>query len=99
MTKATADVFNSLSAFVEPSLRDELIKTGTIIQANAGDILIREGQYLDFLPLVIKGLIRVYRNHEDDREILLYYVQPGQTCMCRCRRLTSITTVLPTVWR
>jgi CRP/FNR family transcriptional regulator len=81
MKKATADVFKSLSAFIEPPLRDELIKTGSIIQANAGDILIREGQYLDFLPLVIKGLIRVYRNNEDDREILLYYVQPGQTCM------------------
>ena len=81
MTKPTSSIFNSLLAFTEPALREELIQSGTIISAGPGDILIREGQYLDFLPLVINGLIRVYRNNEDDREILLYYVQPGQTCM------------------
>ncbi|HTF20165.1 MAG TPA: Crp/Fnr family transcriptional regulator [Chryseolinea sp.] len=81
MPKPTTDIFNSLQGFTEPSLRDELLQTGSIIKAGAGDILIREGQYLDFLPLVINGLLRVYRNNDDDREILLYYVQPGQTCM------------------
>jgi CRP/FNR family transcriptional regulator len=81
MSKPTASIFNSLQGFTEPALRDELIQSGTVISAGPGDILIREGQYLDFLPLVIKGLLRVYRNNEDDREILLYYVQPGQTCM------------------
>lgn len=80
MLKAT-DVLDSLSAFTETTLRDEILKVGSVIKANAGDLLIREGQYLNFLPLVISGLIRVYRNHDDDREILLYYVQPGQTCM------------------
>jgi CRP/FNR family transcriptional regulator len=81
MSKPTTDIFNSLQGFTEPPLRDEIIQAGTIIKAGAGDVLIREGQYLDFLPLVIHGLLRVYRNNDDDREILLYYVQPGQTCM------------------
>lgn len=80
MLKAT-DVLDSLSAFTETTLRDEILKIGSVIKANPGDLLIREGQYLNFFPLVISGLIRVYRNHDDDREILLYYVQPGQTCM------------------
>lgn len=79
--KPTAEIFTNLRAFTEPGLRDELLGAGTLMRAGAGDILIREGQYLDFLPLVINGLIRVYRNNDDDREILLYYVQPGQTCM------------------
>ncbi len=81
MMKPTAEIFTNLRAFTEPGLRDELLGAGTLMRAGAGDILIREGQYLDFLPLVINGLIRVYRNNDDDREILLYYVQPGQTCM------------------
>ena len=79
--KPTPEIFTNLQAFTEPGLRDELLGAGTLMRAGAGDILIREGQYLDFLPLVINGLIRVYRNNDDDREILLYYVQPGQTCM------------------
>lgn len=81
MQKPTEEIFTALQSFTEPSLRNELMEAGTIISASAGDILIREGQYLDFLPLVIRGLVRVYSHNDDDREVLLYYVHPGQTCM------------------
>jgi len=74
------DLFKTLKSFTEQALRDEIKKHGKIIQASKGDILIREGQYLDFLPIVVKGQIRVYQEKED-REILLYYVGPEQTCM------------------
>jgi len=74
------NIFNTLRSFTEPALRGEIEKNGKIIQAKKGDILIREGQYLDFLPIVLKGQIRVYQEKED-REILLYYVGPEQTCM------------------
>ena len=73
-------IFTKLGLFQEPELRDELLKCGKVINANRGDVLIKEGQYLDFLPIVISGSIRVYQKKQD-REILLYYVQPGQTCM------------------
>lgn len=76
----SADVFKKLRSFHEPELQSEILKTGKIITANKGDILIREGQYLNFLPIVIEGQIRVYRE-SDDREILLYYVGPEQTCV------------------
>ena len=81
MQKPTSEIFSTLKEFTEQPLRDEIIRAGKLASAAAGDILIREGQYLDFLPLVIDGLIRVYRNNDDDREVLLYYVRPGQTCM------------------
>src|SRR5882757_7705961 len=53
---------------------------GKVISAKKGDVLIREGQHLDFLPIVLKGSIRVYRQKED-REILLYYVREQETCV------------------
>ena len=53
MQKPTSEIFSALQSFTEPSLRDEFLQAGTIISASPGDILIREGQYLDFLPLVI----------------------------------------------
>ncbi len=74
------DLFEKLKIFSEPELRKEILKHGKILKAGKGDILIREGQYLDFLPIVINGLLRVYQEKED-REILLYYVEPEQTCM------------------
>lgn len=76
----TTELFKTLKSFTEPGLREEIIRHGKILLASKGDILIREGQYLDFLPIVIKGQIRVYQE-KDDREILLYYVEAEQTCM------------------
>ena len=76
----TKDLFARLKSFREPELQEEMLSNGKVITASKGDILIKEGQRLDFLPVVIQGLIRVYRQWED-REILLYYVGPEQTCM------------------
>lgn len=74
------NLFKNLKSFSEPELRNEMVAHGKVITANKGDILIKEGQRLDFLPIVIRGSIRVYQQWED-REILLYYVGPEQTCM------------------
>ena len=79
-TELTPDLFKKLPPFQEDELKQEILKTGKIISANRGDLLIKEGQYLDFLPIVLKGSIRVYQKKRG-REILLYYVQKGQTCM------------------
>jgi len=76
----TLNLFKRLSYFLEPELQQEIIKHGKTIKADKGAILIKEGQYLDFLPIVISGSIRVYQKKQD-REVLLYYVGPGQTCM------------------
>lgn len=74
------DVFKTLNVFLEKELQEEIIKVGKFINADKGALLIKEGQYLDFLPIVISGKIRVFQKR-DEREILLYYVNPGQTCM------------------
>ncbi len=76
----TTDVFKKLNIFPEPDLQKEIIQHGKILKANKGDVLVKEGQFLNFLPIVIEGKLRVYRQNED-REILLYYVSQGQTCM------------------
>jgi len=78
--EVTIDLFKKLTSFPEPELQQEILKHGKILKANKGDILIKEGQYLNFLPIVIQGLLRVYQEKED-REILLYYVGPEQTCV------------------
>lgn len=37
---------------------------------------------MKMIPLLLEGSIRVYRQDpEVDREILLYYIEPGETCM------------------
>jgi CRP/FNR family transcriptional regulator len=80
MEPQSQNLFRNLKSFREPELQAEMLAHGKLIKANKGDVLIKEGQRLDFLPIVIRGLIRVYRQWED-REILLYYVRPEETCM------------------
>ena len=42
--------------------------------------LIREGQYVKVVPIVLKGLVEVFTRQED-KELLLYYIQPGESCI------------------
>lgn len=42
--------------------------------------LIREGQYIKVIPIVIQGLVKVFTQIED-KELLLYYVKPDQSCI------------------
>lgn len=53
-----------------------------IIVVDEQVVLAESGKYMKVIPLVLDGLIRVFRNDYDlDREILLYYIPEGQTCM------------------
>lgn len=73
------NLFKRLAFFSEPELQEELINNGNVVTLNKGDVIVRDGQYIKFLPIVIKGAIRVYQQKED-REILLYYVRAEETC-------------------
>jgi len=68
-----------LKFFPEPEFREELVKYGQVNSFKKGDIIVRDGQYVKFLPIVLNGAIRVYQQKED-REILLYYVRAEETC-------------------
>ena len=46
----------------------------------ADTTLLKTGNYVQSVPLVVNGLIRVSRN-EDDKELLLYYLHPGEMCI------------------
>ena len=46
-----------------------------------GDVILRENAYIRSIPLVMKGAIRVMRSHDDGREILLYYIRAGESCI------------------
>ncbi|AWM14096.1 Crp/Fnr family transcriptional regulator [Flavobacterium sediminis] len=71
---------SQLNLFKEPELKEEIQKNGDIQSFSKDELLIREGQYLKVLPIVLNGSIRVFQTYED-REIVLYYVLPQETCI------------------
>ena len=47
----------------------------------AETVILEENSYIKFIPIVINGSIKVMRTEEDGREILLYYITPGESCI------------------
>ncbi len=46
----------------------------------ANSEILEEGQYVNYVPIVLNGLVKVYTRTED-KELLLYYIQPFESCV------------------
>lgn len=67
---------------LENELKDEIASLCSIATFDEEDTIVKEGSFMQVIPLVLNGSIRVFRrDYELDREILLYYIDPGETCM------------------
>jgi CRP/FNR family transcriptional regulator len=72
---STSEVNSSIS------LQKKLSEFGFTKTFNEGDVILGEEGYIKAIPLVTKGTIRVMRSDEEGREILLYYIRPGESCI------------------
>lgn len=64
-----------------PEIREKLYEYGTIKKFSEGDVILNEHAYIRAIPIVTSGSIRVIRRDEDGREILLYYITAGESCI------------------
>ena len=55
-------------------------KEGIIKTVPRDTELVREGQYINSIPIVQKGLVKVFTKY-NDKEFLLYYIQPSESCV------------------
>ncbi|MCE7995641.1 MAG: Crp/Fnr family transcriptional regulator [Roseivirga sp.] len=76
----TQEILRQTRLFSEPELQEKILQHCELKTFEKGDVVVREGQYVKVVPIVISGDIRVFQTKED-REILLYHVEPKQTCM------------------
>lgn len=60
---------------------DKLSKLGISKTYNEGDVIINDHTYIKSIPIVISGTIKVMRTDDDGREILLYYIKSGESCI------------------
>lgn len=64
----------------EDDLIEELIEVSTIKDFEEGDKLIEIGEYIRKMPLLLDGAIKVMREDTDEGELLLYFIERGDTC-------------------
>lgn len=64
-----------------PELVEKLYQYGIQKKYPAGSIILNENAHIRSIPIVTKGVMRVIRTEEDGREILLYYIKAGESCI------------------
>lgn len=71
-----------LTAFkASPDFLEKLEQNSTRKVYKAGDVILSEQSYIRYIPIVAKGTLKVIRTDEDGREILLYYIKSGESCV------------------
>ncbi len=64
-----------------PEINKKLAAYGITKSFKEGDIILDEHSYISSIPIVTSGSIRVMRLDDEGREILLYYIDPGESCI------------------
>lgn len=67
-------------AHLDPELAQQIISHSTTLDISKNTEILRDGQYVKVIPIVLEGLIKVFTRHED-KELLLYYIQPNESCI------------------
>ncbi len=71
---------DSFKDFFERPLLLEIEQEGIAMTFSEGEKIMDIGAYVKGIPLLISGVIKILREDEDGDELLLYYLERGDTC-------------------
>ena len=66
---------------LSPSVLQKLSALGYERNLDEGDVIVREEESIMAIPIVLEGSLKVLQAEEDGREMLLYYIRPGESCI------------------
>ncbi|MBT29740.1 MAG: Crp/Fnr family transcriptional regulator [Thalassobius sp.] len=66
--------------FSDLELRNQLLNNAKLEKFETGDLILKQGSYIHYIPLLISGSVKVVREDEEGHEIFLYYIKPGESC-------------------
>lgn len=58
----------------------EILEHSSILTIEKGQEIIKQDGFIPGVPIVLEGLVNVSSRY-DDRSLLLYYIEPGQSCV------------------
>ena len=73
-------LYEKFQFLFEPELINEICMTGNVRFYKEGKTIIDIGQMLSHIPLVITGSVKILKKDKNDNELLLYYLELGDTC-------------------
>lgn len=60
---------------------ETLESSGVFMKFDDEKIILQTGNEVKMIPMVLKGNIKVLQEDESGKEILLYYIKPGESCI------------------
>lgn len=96
----TRDILRqALPNLTDPKLLDRLMEKGQFSTFEPGETLMKPGQFVKAVPLVLEGSIKIMRMDEEGKELFLYYLETGETCAlsltcCSAARPSEIKAVV-----
>jgi CRP/FNR family transcriptional regulator len=73
-------LYDNYGTIFEKELLDEIIAIGTLKEVPEGYKLMEIGEYIKSMPLLVSGAIKILREDSEGDELLLYYLEKGETC-------------------
>lgn len=74
-------LINSKIGFLfDEDLINEIFQVGNIKEVEKDSVIIEPGEELFYMPFMLEGSLKVSRENEDGDELLLYYIESGDTC-------------------
>jgi CRP/FNR family transcriptional regulator len=70
----------SFGVYFEDELLEEISLVGVFKEVAAGEKIMEIGDYIKGMPLLLSGAIKIMREDDDGDELLLYYIERGDTC-------------------
>ena len=67
-------------AYLPANLVEEILRTSVIKEIPKNTEILREGQFVKVIPIVLDGLIKVFSRF-NEKELLLYYIKPEESCV------------------
>lgn len=62
------------------ALQKQFASEGTLTELESSTEILKEGQSVKVIPIVLDGLVKVFTRYED-KELLLYYIRPRESCV------------------
>ena len=75
------DLLNQIyGPLFEEALIEEIVQVAMLKEFKEGDVIIDFGDYIKKMPLLLSGAIKILREDFDEGELLLYFIEKGDTC-------------------
>lgn len=74
------EVISRFEGVFEPALMDEIVAHAEHMLVPKGTMVMDVGQRMEAIPLLLSGAIKIMRLDQDGDEILLYFLESGDSC-------------------